>query len=65
MMMKSSAASSDGLGNRATATQASSRAEGSRAGYITVFAAWGLVLLAVGWGLYESVELLTGVMPKF
>jgi hypothetical protein len=27
--------------------------------------AWGLVALALGWGLYESVQLLTGAIPKF
>jgi hypothetical protein len=27
--------------------------------------AWGLVALALAWGLYESVQLLTGVIPTF
>ena len=52
-------------GNQAIQADAYTTSRTNRTGYLTLFVGWGLVALAMAWGLYESVQFLTGVIPKF
>jgi len=49
----------------ATIYQLPSRPRPTTKGHFTLILPWALVLLALAWGTYESVQLLTGVIPKF
>jgi hypothetical protein len=52
-------------GNQATKTQASPISRQDRTSHLTFILALSAISLALAWGLYESVQLLTGVIPKF
>jgi hypothetical protein len=65
MITKISASTSTRSGNQTTGRQASSVSRSNKTGHLTVFVAWGLIVLALVWGLYESVQLLNSVIPKF
>jgi len=52
-------------GNDAAATQTSTVSRRNRTGRLRLALPWALVVLALAWGLYESVMLLTGVIPKY
>jgi hypothetical protein len=65
MVIEISKSTSYRSGNEATKAPSSSVTRQNRTGHLTVMLAWGLVALALGWGLYESVQLLTGAIPKF
>lgn len=65
MVIKISTSPSYRSGNEATRTQSSSVSRQKNTGHLTIMLAWGLVALALAWGLYESVQLLTGVIPTF
>jgi hypothetical protein len=65
MVTKTGTVVSIRTGNEAIAKQLSSVSRRNSKGHFTAALAWGLVGLAFAWGLYESVQLLTGVIPKF
>jgi hypothetical protein len=56
---------SDRAVDTATREQLGSISEQGNTGHFTLVLALALVVLALAWGLYESVMLLTGVIPKF
>jgi hypothetical protein len=64
MNTKVSAITSSRSGNQATTT-ASRISRHDRTGHLTFVLALSAISLALAWGLYESVQLLTGVIPKF
>jgi hypothetical protein len=65
MIIKMKSATSNLSANPATADQLSSAPRRNVAPHFTVAILGGLVLLALAWGLYESIQFLTGVIPKF
>jgi hypothetical protein len=53
-------------GNRATTTHSSSLSRRNRTGHLTLILSLAVIMLAMAWGLYESVQVLTtGVIPRY
>jgi hypothetical protein len=65
MMTKLSTPRSAMPGNMATRDRATFISRRPNTGHSTLILAWGLVALALAWGFYESLQLLTRVIPRF
>jgi hypothetical protein len=65
MIIEIKAATSPRSGNQATAKQSLSKPTRVATGHLTFILTLASVAVALAWGLYESVQLLTGVVPKF
>jgi hypothetical protein len=65
MNTKASTVTSIRSGNQATTTHVSPLSAQDRTRHLTFILALSAISLALAWGLYESVQLLAGVIPKF
>jgi hypothetical protein len=64
-MITRSSTSIDRQGDRATITKSSVSRQDAPS-YVTLVLAMAVIVLALAWGLYESIQVLTtGVIPRF
>ncbi len=65
MLTKMKFATSNRSASPAPFDQLSSAPRRNVAAHFRVAILGGLILLSLAWGLYDSIQLLTGVIPKF